>query len=442
MSSGVRPVYEVKAGLFRVLGHPARVRIIELLREGERSVGALQAELGLESGAPRSISPPFAASGSWSPGGTGRASSTARRTRRCSTSWRRAARSSRAASRSSSRCCRSSPSRDVRRAGAHRCRAGRRRGPDHHPRAHVHRRARRPGDRVCPPRGRRALGPRDRRGGGIRVHERVRPADRGRRPVGPLPRRAGGGRRGGARVRRPVPGAVGARPGDRRADRAVRSRAGARPGGARPAHVPPRVGGDDARARRGDPRRPCGRGRASHGLLLRRADAPRRCRNVGRRPPPRTGGRDRRPDRRLVGVGRAGGDRARGARRDGGEGRADAAPRLAPARAPDRAGAGVGVDERRDDQDRRLRARARARRVARRPAGVARGARARRRGAVGGRRRGVRAVPARAETAARVPFDRERGDHRARSRRMPRAARAGSGRLGRLRARGRAAPHA
>ena len=46
-----RPVYEVKAGLFRVLGHPARVRIIELLRDGERSVGALQAELGLESGA-------------------------------------------------------------------------------------------------------------------------------------------------------------------------------------------------------------------------------------------------------------------------------------------------------------------------------------------------------------------------------------------------------
>jgi DNA-binding transcriptional ArsR family regulator len=47
----VRPVYEVKAGLFRVLGHPARVRIVELLRDGEKSVGALQAELGLESGA-------------------------------------------------------------------------------------------------------------------------------------------------------------------------------------------------------------------------------------------------------------------------------------------------------------------------------------------------------------------------------------------------------
>jgi len=51
MPADARPVYEVKANLFRVLGHPARVRILELLRdEGERSVGALQAELGLDSG--------------------------------------------------------------------------------------------------------------------------------------------------------------------------------------------------------------------------------------------------------------------------------------------------------------------------------------------------------------------------------------------------------
>ena len=42
-------MHEVKASLFRVLGHPARVRILELLRDGERSVGALQAELGLDS---------------------------------------------------------------------------------------------------------------------------------------------------------------------------------------------------------------------------------------------------------------------------------------------------------------------------------------------------------------------------------------------------------
>jgi ArsR family transcriptional regulator len=44
------PVHEVKAKLFRVLGHPARVRILELLRDGERSVGSLQAELALDSG--------------------------------------------------------------------------------------------------------------------------------------------------------------------------------------------------------------------------------------------------------------------------------------------------------------------------------------------------------------------------------------------------------
>src|ERR1700722_7711533 len=43
-------VHEVKANLFRVLGHPARVRILELLRDGERSVGGLQAELDLDSG--------------------------------------------------------------------------------------------------------------------------------------------------------------------------------------------------------------------------------------------------------------------------------------------------------------------------------------------------------------------------------------------------------
>ncbi len=43
------PVYRLKAEFFRMLGHPARVRILELLRDGERSVGELQAELGLDS---------------------------------------------------------------------------------------------------------------------------------------------------------------------------------------------------------------------------------------------------------------------------------------------------------------------------------------------------------------------------------------------------------
>ena len=40
----------MKANLFRVLGHPARVRILELLQDGERTVGTLQAELELDSG--------------------------------------------------------------------------------------------------------------------------------------------------------------------------------------------------------------------------------------------------------------------------------------------------------------------------------------------------------------------------------------------------------
>ncbi|HEY7793323.1 MAG TPA: metalloregulator ArsR/SmtB family transcription factor [Gaiellaceae bacterium] len=50
MPHNAQPVHELKANLFRVLGHPARVRILELLREGERSVGAIQAELELDSG--------------------------------------------------------------------------------------------------------------------------------------------------------------------------------------------------------------------------------------------------------------------------------------------------------------------------------------------------------------------------------------------------------
>jgi ArsR family transcriptional regulator len=43
------PVYVVKAQLFRVLGHPVRIRILELLSDGERSVGDLQAQLDLDS---------------------------------------------------------------------------------------------------------------------------------------------------------------------------------------------------------------------------------------------------------------------------------------------------------------------------------------------------------------------------------------------------------
>lgn len=43
------PVYRLKAELFRTLGHPARVRLLELLGEGERTVGELQDALELDS---------------------------------------------------------------------------------------------------------------------------------------------------------------------------------------------------------------------------------------------------------------------------------------------------------------------------------------------------------------------------------------------------------
>lgn len=43
------PVYVVKAQLFKVLGHPVRIRILELLSEAERTVGELQSELQVDS---------------------------------------------------------------------------------------------------------------------------------------------------------------------------------------------------------------------------------------------------------------------------------------------------------------------------------------------------------------------------------------------------------
>jgi len=43
-----QPLHRFKAEFFRALGHPARLRILELLRSGERSVSELQAELEIE----------------------------------------------------------------------------------------------------------------------------------------------------------------------------------------------------------------------------------------------------------------------------------------------------------------------------------------------------------------------------------------------------------
>ena len=50
MPFAATPLYVAKATLFRTLGHPARVRILELLRDGEHAVGALQEALDLDSG--------------------------------------------------------------------------------------------------------------------------------------------------------------------------------------------------------------------------------------------------------------------------------------------------------------------------------------------------------------------------------------------------------
>ena len=43
-----RPVYQVKADFFKTLGHPARIRVLELLRDGERPVAELIPEVGIE----------------------------------------------------------------------------------------------------------------------------------------------------------------------------------------------------------------------------------------------------------------------------------------------------------------------------------------------------------------------------------------------------------
>lgn len=44
-----RPLAEVKAELFRALANPARIRVLEVLVEGERSVSELQPLVGIES---------------------------------------------------------------------------------------------------------------------------------------------------------------------------------------------------------------------------------------------------------------------------------------------------------------------------------------------------------------------------------------------------------
>ena len=42
------PLYQAKAEFFRTLGHPARIRILELLSEGELAVHELHAQIEIE----------------------------------------------------------------------------------------------------------------------------------------------------------------------------------------------------------------------------------------------------------------------------------------------------------------------------------------------------------------------------------------------------------
>ena len=44
----VVPLYQAKAEFFRTLGHPARIRVLELLAEGDKAVHELRAAIDIE----------------------------------------------------------------------------------------------------------------------------------------------------------------------------------------------------------------------------------------------------------------------------------------------------------------------------------------------------------------------------------------------------------
>lgn len=44
----IAPLHQVKAELFRTLGHPTRIRVLELLQDGPRPVHELLTELSIE----------------------------------------------------------------------------------------------------------------------------------------------------------------------------------------------------------------------------------------------------------------------------------------------------------------------------------------------------------------------------------------------------------
>lgn len=43
-----RPLYQMKADFFKTLGHPVRIRVLELLSERERAVSEMLDEIGIE----------------------------------------------------------------------------------------------------------------------------------------------------------------------------------------------------------------------------------------------------------------------------------------------------------------------------------------------------------------------------------------------------------
>jgi ArsR family transcriptional regulator len=47
-SAAQRPIAEIKADLFKALAHPGRIRILEVLASGERTVTELASAIGME----------------------------------------------------------------------------------------------------------------------------------------------------------------------------------------------------------------------------------------------------------------------------------------------------------------------------------------------------------------------------------------------------------
>ena len=48
VESSRQPLYRMKADFFKTLGHPARIRVLELLSEREHAVSEMVSEIGIE----------------------------------------------------------------------------------------------------------------------------------------------------------------------------------------------------------------------------------------------------------------------------------------------------------------------------------------------------------------------------------------------------------